>query len=134
MEELGRQRPGQLPPLPEEAAEGLAVPILLALAAIVAAILGARAAMISSDASGEWQTAVREEVKRSAALVEDVRYVYGAEADVALRSAAAAIEADELRQSAGPLNGAEKSAVEAEAFVRQASADLMTGAFDLTTD
>jgi hypothetical protein len=134
MEELGRQRPDHAPALPEEADEGLAVPILLALAAIVAAMLGARAAVISSDASGEWQTAVREEVKRSAALVEDVRYAYGAEAAVALRTAAAAIEADELRRSAGPLSGAEKAAVEAEAFIRQTTADLMAGAFDLTKD
>jgi hypothetical protein len=134
MEELGQVGSGQSPAQPEEAEEGLVVPILLALAAVVAAILGARAAVVSSNASGEWQTAAREEVKRSAALVEDVRYVYGVEAAVALRAASAAIEADELRQSAGPLNGAEKAAVETEAFVRQSSADLMTGAFDLTKD
>ena len=110
------------------------MPILLALAAIVAAILGARASLVSSDASGAWQTAVREEVKRSAALVEDVRYVYGAEAAVAVQAAAASIEADELRKSAGPLNGTAKTAVETEAFVRQTSADVMSGVFDLTND
>src|SRR3954463_12000645 len=104
MEELGGQRPDQPAAKPEEAEEGLIVAILLTLAAIVAAVLGARAAVVSSDASGEWQTAVPQEVKRSAALVEDVRYVYGAEATVALQAAAASIEADELRQSAGPLS------------------------------
>ena len=134
MEELDRQRPSQPPAQPEEAEEGLVVAILLALAATVAAILGARAAVVSSAASGAWQTAVREEVKRSAALVEDVRYVYAVEAAVALRAAAAAVEADELWQSAESLGSAEKAVTEAEAFVRQASADALTGAFDLTKD
>ena len=134
MKELDPQQSSQLPAQPEEAKEGLVVAILLALAATVAAVLGARAALVSSAASGAWQTAVREEVKRSAALVEDVRYVYAVEAAVALRAAAAAVEADELRQSADSLGDAEKSAAESEAFVRQTSADVLTGAFDLTKD
>jgi hypothetical protein len=134
MEELDRQRPNQSPDQPEEAKEGLVLAILLALAAAVAAVLGARAAVVSSSASGTWQTAVREEVKRSAALVEDVRYVYAVEAAVALRSAAAAVEADELRQSAGSLGDPEKTAAESQAFVRQTSADALAGAFDLTKD
>ena len=108
--------------------------LLLALAATVAAVLGARAAVVSSAASEVWQTAVREEVKRSAALVEDVRYVYAVEAAVALRAAAAAVEADELRQSADSLGDAAKSAAESAAFVRQTSADALAGAFDLTKD
>jgi hypothetical protein len=134
MEELDRQRPSQSPAQPKEAGEGLAVAILLALAATVAAVLGARAAVVSSAASETWQTAVREEVKRSAALVEDVRYVYAVEAAVALRAAAAAVEADELRQSADSLGDAEKTAAESEAFIRQTSADALAGAFDLTKD
>jgi hypothetical protein len=134
MEERDRQGPSQPPTPPEEAEEGFVVVILLALAAAVAAVLGARAAVVSSTASAAWQTAVREEVKRSAALVEDVRYVYAVEAAVALRAAAAAVEADELWQSAGSLGSAEKEAAEAEAFVRQAGADALTGAFDLTKD
>src|SRR5918998_5586214 len=129
---LGRQWPEQSPTQLEEAEEGFVPAILLALAATVAAVLGARAAVVSSAASGAWQTAVREEVKRSAALVEDVRYVYAVEAAVGLRVAAAAVEADELWQSAGSLGGAEKAAVEAEASIQQASADALAGAFDLT--
>ncbi len=131
---FGRQRPGQSPSQPEETEEGFIPAILLALAATVAAVLGARATVVSSAASEMWQTAVREEVKRSAALVEDVRYVYAVEAAVALRAAAAAVEADELWQSAGSLDDAEKAATEAEAFVQQASADALAGAFDLTKD
>lgn len=134
MEDLGRPQPNQPAVPPKEDEEGLAVAILLALAAAVAAVLGARAAVVSSAASGAWQAAVREEVKRSAALVEDVRYVYAVEAGVALRAASAAIEADELQKSAGSLVDAEKVATEAEAFVRQASADALTQYFDLTKD
>jgi hypothetical protein len=134
MEELDRQQPSQPPAPPEEAEEGFGLAILLALAATVAAVLGARAAVVSSAASDVWQTAVREEVKRSAALVEDVRYVYADEAAVALRAAAAAVEADELRRSAASLGEAEKSVAESEASVRQTSADTLAGAFDLTKD
>lgn len=134
MTKLGRQLVRFLPAQPEGAEEGVAVAILLALAATVAAVLGARAAVVSSAASGAWQTAVREEVKRSAALVEDVRYVYAVEAAVALRAAASAVEADELLQTADSLNGAEKAAAEAEAFVHQTSADVLAGAFHLTID
>jgi FlaG/FlaF family flagellin (archaellin) len=134
MEELDRQPPSQSPAQAEEAEESLVVAILLALAATVAAVLGARAAVVSSAASGAWQTAVREEVKRSAALVEDVRYVYAVEAAVALRAAAAAVEADELRHSADSLGDAEKVATASEAFVQQTSADALNGAFDLTKD
>jgi hypothetical protein len=134
MEERDRLRPGHPHAHAEATEEGHSVAILLALAAAVAAILGARAAVVSSAASGAWQTAIREEVKRSAALVEDVRYVYAVEAAVALRAAAAAVEADELRQSADSLGDAEKATAESEAFVRQSSADALAGAFDLTKD
>jgi hypothetical protein len=132
--ESDRQRLSEPPAQPEETEESLVVAILLALAATVAAVLGARAAVVTSAASGAWQTAVREEVKRSAALVEDVRYVYAVEAAVALRAAAAAVEADELQQSSDALSEAEKAAAESEAFVRQASAEALAGAFALTED
>jgi FlaG/FlaF family flagellin (archaellin) len=134
MKELDQQQPSQPPAQSEEGEEGFAVAILLALAATVAAVLGARAAVVSSAASEVWQTAVREEVKRSAALVEDVRYVYADEAAVALRAAAAAVEADELRRSAASLGEPEKTVAESEASVRQTSADTLAGAFDLTKD
>ncbi len=67
MQDLDRPRPSPPPAQPEEAEEGLVVAIL-ALAATVATVLGARAAVVSSAASDTWQTAVREEVKRSPAL------------------------------------------------------------------
>jgi hypothetical protein len=45
-------------------------------AAIVTALLGGWAAWLSAQADGEWQTALRQELKWSAATVEDIRFVY----------------------------------------------------------
>lgn len=53
-----------------------AIATVLATAAILAALITTRASILSSDGSGDWQTGLREEVKRSAAVQEDVRYVY----------------------------------------------------------
>ena len=52
------------------------VAVLLAIAAVVAAIIGARASMISSVANDSWQSALRTEVKRSAAAMNDVQTLY----------------------------------------------------------
>ena len=49
------------------------VAVLLAIAAVVAAIIGASASMISGSASDSWQSALRTEVKRSAAAMNDVQ-------------------------------------------------------------
>jgi hypothetical protein len=51
----------------EERAGGRGLAILLALAALFAATLGARASLLSSNASGYWQQAVRQEIKAAAA-------------------------------------------------------------------
>jgi hypothetical protein len=53
-----------------------AIATVLATAAILAALITTRASILSSDGSGDWQTGLRDEVKRSAAVQEDVRYVY----------------------------------------------------------
>ncbi|MEU4211617.1 hypothetical protein AB0F13_16720 [Streptomyces sp. NPDC026206] len=50
-----------------------------------------------SGAGGAYQDAVREDVKRQAALREDVRHVYADEAPDAFRAAAARIRTDALR-------------------------------------
>jgi hypothetical protein len=61
-----------------------------AVTVLVAVALGV-AALVASGASDRWQSSVREDVKRSAGIVEDVRAVYGDEAplglDVALADA-----------------------------------------------
>lgn len=65
----------------------------------VAAAL-ALAALLSSAAADAWQQGLRNEIKRSAALVEDVRAVYGDEAPLALELALAKARAAELPPAA----------------------------------
>jgi hypothetical protein len=55
------------------------VAVLLGAAAIAAAVVGALASGLTSDASDAWNSAVRTELKRATAAMEDVRYVYQAE-------------------------------------------------------
>jgi type II secretory pathway pseudopilin PulG len=66
---------------------------------ILVAVALAIAALTASGATDRWQSSVREEVKRSAGIVEDVRAVYGDEApmglDVALADARARQGADD---------------------------------------
>jgi hypothetical protein len=74
------------------------VAVLLGAAAITAAVVGALAAGLSSDATDAWNSAVRSELKRATGAVEDVRFVYQAEFGQALtvisaRSQAAAYSA-----------------------------------------
>ncbi|MEU7136316.1 hypothetical protein [Streptomyces sp. NPDC046261] len=68
-----------------------------------------------SGAGGAYQDAVREEVKRQAAVREDVRHVYGDEAPGAFRAAAARIRADALR----PLEGRGRLAASEYALATQ---------------
>jgi hypothetical protein len=59
------------------------------IAVFIGAALTAVAAILYSGASGAWQLSVRSESDRTAALQEQVRTVYGDEAPVAFRVAAA---------------------------------------------
>lgn len=63
---------------PAAAAEGrdTRVAVLLAVAAIVAAALAARATLLSGAAGDEWQRAVRGEAKQSAMIVNHTIYAY----------------------------------------------------------
>jgi hypothetical protein len=65
---------------------------------IVVAVLTGAAALLASGASDAWNRSVRDDVKRSAALVEDVRFVYGDEGprafDLAVLDARAAAGRD----------------------------------------
>jgi len=66
----------------------------------MAAILAARSTMLSAAAGDAWQKTLRVELQRTAALLIDVRQVYGAEGDVALMILQDEILADELRDAA----------------------------------
>jgi hypothetical protein len=60
---------------------------------ILVAVALAIAALTASGAADRWQSSVREEVKRSAGIVEDVRAVYGDEAPLGLDLALADVRA-----------------------------------------
>jgi hypothetical protein len=95
-----------------------AVAFLLAASAVVAAVVAARASFISSAASGNWQSAVRTEVKRAAGAVEDIRFLYQSEAGPAFAIAQARILEDELRKAAATQTGAVHDALVREADVQ----------------
>ena len=113
---------------------GQGVAVLLALAAAAAAVIGARASLVSSSASGSWQASVRQEVKRSAATVEDVRYVFTVVAPQAVDVVVARIEAGELRRVAGSRGGLLRDFLGQQARVRETFADTFAEANDLVAD
>lgn len=94
------------------------VAILLTAAAVVAAIIGFRAATVSTSASESWQSALRTEVKRSAAAMEDVRYLYQTELPVAVRIVQARVLQAELLAAAQGQSGAARLTLLLEANVQ----------------
>ncbi|MCD7439247.1 hypothetical protein K4B79_13525 [Streptomyces lincolnensis] len=80
----------------------LSVRIRVQIALIcVAALATLLATLLFSEASGTYQEAVRQDVRRQGAVLEDIRFVYGDEAPLAFEVAVAQARADAL----GPLRG-----------------------------
>jgi hypothetical protein len=117
--------------------------ILLASAAIVTAVAGARASMLKGEASGAWESAIRVELKEGAATTIDEQTAYG-EAAVAGRTAEALTRADELTGAAAGIDAFSARALLTEARVLLQTAEDNTrlapaavrftatdGAFDL---
>jgi hypothetical protein len=121
------------PPTGEAHGPG-AVAILLTIAAVVAAAIGFRAATISSSASDSWQSALRTEVKRSAAVMEDVRYLYQSELPVAIRVVQARITESEMLAAAQAESGATKQALLMEASVEAQIASALAKSTELATN
>lgn len=109
------------------------VALLLTATAIVAAIIGFRAATVSSAASDSWQSALRTEVKRSAGAVEDVRYLYQTELPVAVMILRARVVEAEMEAAAQTKTGAEKAALLVEARVQAQMITAMSASSDLAT-
>jgi hypothetical protein len=107
------------------------VAVLLATAAVVAAIIGARASMVSSAASESWQSALRTEVKRSAGAMEDVRYLYQTEMPVAIRILQARLVQGELQVAAAATTGPAREALLLEADVQAGIIDGLTSSSNL---
>jgi hypothetical protein len=113
---------GDHEPSPERGRGGVA--ILLTVAAVVAALIGFRAALISHSASDSWQSALRTDVKRSAAAMEDVSYLYQTELPIAMRIVEARIVQGEMLAAAQGQSGASKQGLLLEAGVE---AEIITG-------
>ena len=97
-----------------------------AVTVLIAAVLAA-GALLASQASSGRQEAVRQEIKRMTATVEDVRYVYGDEAFVAFRITVAETRADELQRAARAAGSAGDLA-KVEATVQAQAAFMFTQA------
>ncbi|MFI9234846.1 hypothetical protein [Streptomyces sp. NPDC053079] len=91
---------------------------------VVVALATLSATWQFSGAGGAYQDAVREELKRQAAVREDVRHVYGDEAPGAFRAAAARIRADALRplEDRGRLAASEYALAAQSALASRATA------------
>jgi hypothetical protein len=109
------------------------VAILLALAAVVAAIIGWQAAAISSAAGDAWQSALRTEVQRAASAQEDVRFLYENELPIAVRLLQAQALEAAYRSAAKDATGATKVALEVEADTQAQVAATLIKSFDLTS-
>jgi hypothetical protein len=95
------------------------VAALALAAAIVTAVLGGWAAWLSAQADGGWHTALREELKWSAAAVEDIRFVYTDQAPDILGVDLADARAAALRRVA-----ADSSGLPGEVAMAEARAEL----------
>jgi hypothetical protein len=114
-----------------------AVAALLAVAAILAALIGARASLLGSDATSAWADVVVMEQKRSALLLGDVRSIYGGAANEALIIEAERVLAEALRAAIPSAAPEIAVRLENEARIHDGVLQLMTtGTFssELTSD
>lgn len=108
------------------------VAILLAAAAIVAAVVGARSTGIASDATDTWQSALRMDIKRSAAALEDIRYLYQSEVPQAVLVMSTRLQEAELRSAAAATTGSSVLALTLEADAQAGLLTAVGGTNDLT--
>ena len=100
----------------------------------MAAIVAARASFLTGEASGKWQLALRTEVKRSAAVLEDVRYLYQTETSIATAIVEARIRSRELLAAATGQPAAVQQAMRLEASVQGARVDAFGPSSELASD
>jgi hypothetical protein len=109
------------------------VAVVLAIAAVIAAIIGWQAATISSSAGDAWQSSLRTEVQRAASAQEDVRFMYGNELPVAVRLLEAQALEAAYRSAANDATGGTKAALLVEADTQAQVAATLIKSFDLTS-
>jgi hypothetical protein len=110
------------------------VAILLAIAAVAAALIGARASMISNDANDTWQSALRTAEKRSAGVMNDTQYLYEVELPIAAKALQARLVADQLASAAPGQSPDVAQALNVEAGVQGQMADTYGRQVDLSKD
>lgn len=131
---LGYAEPGATPVGGEHGGEGhRGVAVLLGLAAILAATIGVRATALSSNATDAWQSALRTEVKRSAGVLEDVRYLYQDELPPVVTILGARTKESELRAAAAKESGATADAVTREADVQAGLLAVIAPTYEFAT-
>lgn len=110
------------------------VAVLLAIAAVVAALVGARASVVSSNASDVWQSALRAEVKRSAGATNDASLLYLTEFPPAVRVLSARMLADALRAAEAGQSKAVVEALELEAALQLQLVGLLSATTPLSAE
>jgi hypothetical protein len=110
-----------------------AIAILLATAAVVAAIIGARATFVASDSSSNWQSALRTEVQRSANALADIRFLYQAEVPIAVQVLRARTLQSTLQAAAASADGVTAQALTLEAGVQAGVISAIASSSDLAT-
>jgi hypothetical protein len=106
-------------------AAGTGVAFLLAAAAILAALITARASVLGGQATDLWQQSVREEERRGALLIQGVRFTYGDEGDIAFLIATSQTRADTLEEAAASAAPDIAERLRAEAQVHAQVAEAM---------
>lgn len=119
---------------PERRREGPGVALLLGAAAVVTAIIAGRASFMSADASTNWQQSVREQVKQSAAYVEDIRFTYTVEEPQALSLAEARFRAQQLGRVVSVSTGLTQSLLAVEQGVQNDVVNALANSSPLASD
>jgi hypothetical protein len=110
------------------------VAALLAVAAVIAAAITARAFMFSNSADDAWQSSLRTEVKRSAAVMVDVRSLYQDELPVAVQILEARILAAEFEAAAESASGSAAQALRLQAEAEANMAGALSSNSQLASD
>jgi hypothetical protein len=101
------------------------IALLLTIAAVVAAVIGTRATVISSDASDTWQSSLRTTEKRAASVMNDVQNLYQYELPMAVRILQAQLLAQELASAVPGESPDIQQALNVEAGVQAQVADAL---------
>jgi hypothetical protein len=132
--------PGAVVPIdadrqPAQAGKDRVVALLLAAAAVAAAILATWASFTTSSASSNWQAAVRAEIRRSTATVEDVRRTFGDDASLAYEITQAQVRGEEFLAAAeAATDPAIVAALEREAAIQAGVVETLLPSSEVAAD